>query len=153
RAISQPWQGVSNVLAVSPDGAVLAVSKVTNNACAVELLDTRSGQPLSRADDPVIPLGASGWGLSARDAAAALSADGRRLAVAGDHVTVGQVTPRRKLAEVAEQASRPVFSPDGTRVAYVSGADAKIADAAGGQVRRTIKGHDGGIDSLAFSRD
>ena len=89
------------------------------------------------------------------------------------------MAPRRKLTEIAERASRPVFSPDGTRIAYIRDtdpatgdlvgrmpfnlnenrpayareADAVIAEAATGRVRRVVKGHDGGIEYVAFTRD
>ena len=45
-----------------------------------------------------------------------------------------------------------MFSPDGARIAYVRGTDAVIAEAATLRVRRTIRGHDGGIEYVAFTR-
>jgi serine/threonine protein kinase/WD40 repeat protein len=149
KAINQPRASQSNVLALNRDGTLLAVSKDG----AVELIDTRTGQPLSKAGDPPIPPGNSGRGAPARAAPVAFSTDGKRLAVAGEKLTVWEVAPRRRLAEVAEQARHPVFSPDGARIAYVRGPDAVIAEAATGRVRRVIKGHDGGIEYVAFTRD
>jgi eukaryotic-like serine/threonine-protein kinase len=158
----------SAVLAVSPDGSLLAIEKDG----AVELIDTRTGQPLSKAGDPRIPPGSGSGRWVTGAASVAFSADCKRLVVAGEKLTVWEVSPRRKLAEVAERASRPVFSPDGTRIAYVRQAgvvlveadfgqvrrivrqpDAVIAEAATGRVRRVIKGHDGGIECVAFNRD
>ena len=143
------WDEVA-VLAISPDGSVLAATGRKGKA-VVELLETRTGKSLARAGDPDIPLGRAMHELDA--GAVELSPDGKRLAVSGATLTLWEVNPRRKLVEIKARFARAAFSPDGTRLAYTDGPDAKIADPATGRVRRVLKGHEGGIDSLAFTRD
>jgi WD40 repeat protein len=166
-----PLPGIPDVLALSPDGKVLVVSVFHGQ---MKLLDVRTGKLLLNlaAKVPWRPL----------EGAVAFSADGKRLAVAGETLTVWDVATGRQVLEVTEQVWSPVFSPDGTRIAYMTGSwaaelpapprqrksssrigylngawttgvDAKIVDAASGEVRRVLRGHDGGITNLAFTRD
>jgi serine/threonine protein kinase/WD40 repeat protein len=152
KTIEQPWPGLSDVVALSPDGILLAVSRpADNNKVFLEMIDTRTGKLQAQHGAPTITL--RGFELSPRDAAIAFTADSKRLAVAGDNLQVWELMPRRLVVANNHPASKPVFSPDGTRLAYISGPDAMIVDAATGQVRRVIKGHDGGIESVAFTRD
>jgi WD40 repeat protein len=148
KARAAPW-GDAFVLALSYDGKLLALDK----GAGVVVVEPHTGKPPPNADGPPIPLRKIKGLTDPRTTPAAFSVDGKRLVVAGEKLTVWEVAPRRKLAEVAEQVRRPVFSPDGGRIAYVRGPDAVIAEAATGRVRRTIKGHDGGIEFVAFTRD
>jgi WD40 repeat protein len=148
KTVSTPLNGVNNRLALSPDGGVLAVRAWGGE---VKLLDVRTCKVLLDTNAKVIP-----W-----YAQVAFSSDGRRVAIAGETLTVWEVTTGRQVLEVKEKVQSPVFSPDGSRIAYISapssvtlsGGDAKIVDAATGQVRRVLRGHDGRITNLAFTRD
>jgi WD40 repeat protein len=153
KTVKLAWPDRSRPLAFSPDGTVLAVSREKDKKWVVALVDARSGQPLSKGEGPVSPLGDGEFDAGQHGAAVAFSSDGKRLAIASEKLTVWERSPRRKVVEIAERVSRPVFSPDGTLLAYIRGPDAVIADVATGQVRRVIKGHDGGISGLAFTRD
>jgi WD40 repeat protein len=58
----------------------------------------------------------------------------------------------RTIKGVGSTAVRVVASPDGTRVAFLSGRDARIADPARGRILHRLN-HPGEITSLAFSSD
>ncbi len=152
KVINLPEGRWGNELAISADGAVLAMAVEKDGKGAVELVEARTGRPLAGPGDPIIPLTGLFW-TSPPAGCIAFSRDGKRLAVAAETLTLWEVKPRRKLAEVKVRAASPVFSPDGGQVAYILGAEAGIADVATGQVRRFIRGHDGGITNLAFTRD
>jgi serine/threonine protein kinase/WD40 repeat protein len=146
----------NHILAMSPDGRAIAArvggtgdfplrGPVAQAKKRLVVMDTEDGKELLKVPAP---------NGNAQERAVAFSPDGKRLAIAFENALMAWEIPgARQLMEVKEHAELPVFSPDGSRIAYRIGPDAKIVDAANGQVRRIIRGHDEGISSLAFSAD
>jgi WD40 repeat protein len=147
--------GVATGVAFSPDGLRLAS---TFSDQTVKIWDAQTGQEVLTLK-----------GHAGAVTSVAYSPDGRRLASASADRTVrvwdartgqaaltllGHTTPVRSVA----------FSPDGRRLAsasdafldakqgkWVSGGEVRVWDAQTGQLTRTLKGHPGTVQSVAFS--
>ena len=90
----------------SPDGKQIATAAGENG---VALLDATSGSEIRKLSGP-------------RISGASYSPDGRRIATVGNSIVVWDVDTAMPLREFVRQnnATRPVFSPDGKRVAWAA---------------------------------
>ena len=123
----------SAVLAVSHDGTLLAVEKDG----AVELIDTRTGQPLSKADDPRILLGSSPKEhMAARTERVVFSPTAATRRRGRQAIGLGGRAAEAGGGRGAGEP--PSVQPDGTRIAYIRQRDAVFVEADFGQVRRIV---------------
>jgi WD40 repeat protein len=159
-------EGVAELLAISPDGSIVAVLGTHEQVKSVKLLEVRTGKIVLDTGLLASPERIAEYGPSI-----AFSRDGKRIVMATDETGVPKgatgslvvldVTTGKRIMELKTRALSPALNHDGTTVTYVGGnvsptgnaGEAVIADVATGQVRRVIRGHDGGVTSLAFSRD
>jgi serine/threonine protein kinase len=160
-AFEQPFQDLSGVLAVSPEGSLLAVAGInpaTRDLFFPRLFDARTGKPIGK-DYPIDRLGR----------ALAFSPDGSRLAMVelpglwGFAELVGQKpmldireiqTGKRKRLPLAAPVNSIAFSSDGTLL--VTGSDDRdvlVWSLAENRRTRLLAGHTGAVSQVTFSAD
>jgi serine/threonine protein kinase/WD40 repeat protein len=157
------WPGA---LTASPDGLSLAVKSQLRFRFAPDHTGERKPGIVEAFEHEIkvlqVPSGKEVCRIQATDVdSVSFSPDSRRLVIGGETLSVWEVSSGKRLLEVRERASGAVFSPDGSRIAYVvsqrqgddGGLDAKIIDAGTGRVRRIVKGHGGLVVHVAFSGD
>jgi WD40 repeat protein len=134
-------QGLApNGLAGSPDGAVLATAAVSGR---VKLWDWATGKLVEDLDPQVGPVEHLAWCTA-----------GVRLAVSGRDGTVllrpGATGERRCPLPRVPPRSPLAFGAEALAFVAADGA-VEILDAASGQPRRSLRGHQGAVTALAFS--
>jgi WD40 repeat protein len=134
------WRGVTP--AFSPDGKTVAVPSVRE----LRLLNPETGETDRSPADHLREAGPCAYSL-----------DGTLLAFAGGgskpSVTVWQMPERRELYRLPIGASALALSPDGRRLAISHGKTVRLCDAATGKEPLTLPGHDGSVQTIAFSPD
>jgi WD40 repeat protein len=144
---------------ITPDTTRLAVASRNDKGGAVQLWDTASGQSIAAwTMDGNWPYG---YPL-------AISADGLRIAVAVDARPPSEPSPLKSAILILATASprvlmnipitgstagAPAFMPDGTRVAFASGAIVHVWDLQARKEIAMLKGHDGPVGRMVVSPD
>jgi WD40 repeat protein len=152
-------QGVNLVLALSPDGGLLAVASASAPA---RLYDVASGKEARRLDEALAPGGPPApfppKGQFHFATHMAFAPNGRTLAVAGNlDVSAWEVAVGRERLRVARPGASPVrvaFSPDGRLMAVGANSGAVIVlNATDGWEVAELAGCPGGVSALAFAPD
>lgn len=153
-----------NSVAFSPDGARIvtgAFQEVWDGGTELKIWDARTGdalQDLTETPPMSIRPGLRGWSL-------AFSPDGTRFVAAGGtdckfrlcDVKVREALTGKLLLQTKEEPNAILclqYSRDGKRIVIGgAGGMAKVLDAETGEMIVELKGHKGGVNSVAFSPD